>query len=89
MDGIESRRGFLYGAAAYGLWGLLPLYFKALAQVSPLEILAHRIVWSVVLLVGVIALRKRWGDVARVLSSPRTLGTLVLTTAFIGLNWLA
>jgi chloramphenicol-sensitive protein RarD len=88
VERIESKRGFLYGTAAYGLWGLLPLYFKALAHVSPLEILAHRIVWSVVLLAGVIALRRRWGDVVRVLSSPRTLGMLLLTTAFIGVNWL-
>ena len=88
MDRIESKRGFFYGAAAYALWGLLPLYFKALAHVLPLEILAHRIVWSVVLLAGVIALWNRWGEVGRVISSPRILGTLVLTTVFIGLNWL-
>lgn len=88
MDRIELKRGFVYGAAAYGLWGLLPLYFKALAHVPPLEILSHRIVWSVVLLAGVIALQRRWSDVRRVVSSPRTLGTLLLTTAFIGVNWL-
>lgn len=87
MDPAESKRGLAYGVAAYGLWGLLPLYFKALAHVSPLEILAHRIVWSVALLAGVIALRQRWGELARVIASPGVRRTLLLTTLVIGLNW--
>ena len=42
-----SRAGFLYALAAYLLWGFLPLYLKALAHIPPLEVLAHRVIWSV------------------------------------------
>ena len=45
-DWSKSRTGVLYGIGAYGLWGLIPLYFKAVAQVTPLEVLAHRAMWS-------------------------------------------
>jgi len=51
----DARRGLLYGAAAYGLWGLFPLYWPLLEPAGAVEILAHRIVWSVVFLAAVLA----------------------------------
>lgn len=85
-----QRAGLLYGLAAYGLWGLVPLYFDALArsEVSPPEVLAHRIVWSGVLLAGVLALLRRWGDFGRCFRSGAILRRLSATTILIALNWL-
>ena len=78
----------LYGLAAYGWWGLAVIYFKAVAHVPPLEVLAQRVVWSVPLLFGLLALRGRLGEVRAVLRDRRTLAILFLTTLLIGSNWL-
>ena len=51
---INKRSGVVYALAAYGWWGIAPFYFKAVAHVPALEVLAHRIVWSVILLAGLI-----------------------------------
>jgi chloramphenicol-sensitive protein RarD len=83
-----DRLGLLLGLAAYATWGLVPLYFKAVAQVPPLEVLAHRIVWSVPLLLGWLAWRGRMGDLAAAFRHRRTLAVLVVTTILIGSNWL-
>jgi len=83
----EGRKGLLFGLAAYLAWGLLPLYFRALHGVPPLEILAHRIVWSVLLLAGLTTLMRRWPEVARPLATWRGRGYLTATTALISLNW--
>ncbi len=80
------RHGIGYGLGAYGLWGLVPLYWPLLADAGPLEILAHRIVWSLVLAgLLLLVLRKRgwWRTIAR----PRTLGLLTLAAALIAVNW--
>jgi len=84
----ERRIGFLAGAAAYGLWGLFPLYFKALASIRPLEVLAHRIVWAAAILLGLAWWQGRSAEVRATLVSPRNLGVLVCSTAAIALNWL-
>jgi len=83
----NRRAGLLYGVAAYLAWGLLPLYFRALQGVPPLEILAHRVVWSVLLLAGLTTWLRRWPEVARPLSSWRGRLTLLGSTALISLNW--
>lgn len=83
----ERRAGLLYGLSAYLAWGLLPLYFRALHEVPPLEILAHRIVWSVALLAGLTTWLRRWPEVARPLATWRGRGTLLATTALISVNW--
>lgn len=78
----------LYGLAAYGWWGLAVVYFKAVAHVQPLEVLAHRVVWSVPLLFGLLALRGRLGEVRAAFRDRRTLLILFATTLLIGSNWL-
>lgn len=83
----ERRAGLAYGLAAYLAWGLLPLYFRALHGVPPLEILAHRIAWSVLLLAGLTTWLRRWPEVARPLASRGGRLTLVATTLLISLNW--
>lgn len=83
---MDGRRGIAYGLAAYGLWGLVPLYWPLMAAASPLEILAHRIVWSLVLAVLLlVVLRKRgwWRSVA----TPGILGRLSLAAVMIAINW--
>jgi chloramphenicol-sensitive protein RarD len=84
----RSAAGLLYGLAAYGWWGLMPLYFKAVGAVPPWELLAHRIVWSVVLLAAVLTLWRRWPDLARCLRDRRLLVLLLLSAVLVGLNWL-
>jgi chloramphenicol-sensitive protein RarD len=84
----HSQRGFAFGVAAYGLWGVLPIYFKALARVPAVDIVAHRVLWSLPFLAVLIALAKGWGKVRDVLARPKTLGVLAVTAVLIGGNWL-
>ncbi len=85
---VESRAGLLYGIAAYGFWGIVPLYFALLRdKVSALEFLGHRICWSTLLLGGLITLLGAWGRCRRCLIDPRTRRTLILTSLLIGVNW--
>ena len=84
----EARTGVTYGLAAYLIWGFFPLYFKALAGVTPLEILAHRIVWSVLSLALLLTVLRRWAGVRQAFAARRTLLTLSATTLLIAVNWL-
>lgn len=88
LAAANHRAGLFYGLAAYGLWGIVPFYFKLVATVPPLEILAHRIVWSTALLAVLITIAGRWGEFFAVWRSGRTLGKLVLSMSLIGANWL-
>jgi chloramphenicol-sensitive protein RarD len=83
----KTREGYLYGLIAYGWWGLVPLYFRALEQVPPLEILAHRIVWSLLFLGAVLALTRRWEKIWACLRHGPSCRTLLLTAALIAVNW--
>ena len=86
-DRAETRRGILFALAAYGFWGLVPLYFKAVRAVPPLEILAHRVVWSVPLVALLISLIGSWDGVRGAIRSPRTLATLALSATLVATNW--
>jgi chloramphenicol-sensitive protein RarD len=70
------------------VWGLSPVYFKALSSVPPLEILSHRVAWSVVLLAAAVAMSGAFGELRRSLASGRALITLGATTVLISGNWL-
>ena len=85
---IDSRLGIVAGLAAYGLWGLMPLYFTALRGIPAYEILAQRIVWCGVLLAGLITVSGRWPELVRGFRSPRIIGTFLLTALFLSVNWL-
>jgi chloramphenicol-sensitive protein RarD len=82
------RSGFVLGLLAYALWGVLPLYFKAIAAVPPVDIVAHRVLWSLPFLAVLIALSRGWPKVREALAQPRTIGILVVTALLIGGNWL-
>ncbi len=83
----NSRIGVAYGLAAYTAWGFIALYFKAVAHVPPLEVLAHRIVWSLLLLIALLAVRGRLADLRSALADRATVLTLGGTTILIAVNW--
>ena len=83
-----ARAGFLYGLAAYGLWGVMPIYFKWLQAVPSIDIVAHRIVWSLAALVIFATLAKVWGQVRSAIANRKTLAILFVTSLLIGTNWL-
>lgn len=83
----EARLGVVCGVAAYLWWGLCPIYFKAVASVPTLQVLAHRVVWSVIFLAVLILIQKRRQVVAAVMHDPRTVLRLFLTTVLIANNW--
>jgi chloramphenicol-sensitive protein RarD len=87
-DEAAVRRGLGYGLAAYGLWGLLPIYFKALESVPPVDIVAHRILWSLPFLALLVGLTSGWRSLASALRSRATLGLLLLSALLIAVNWL-
>ena len=89
MTPPRSHAGLVYGLAAYGLWGLMPLYFRIVADVNPLELLAHRIVWCVVLLAALMTAFRRWPEVWACLRHPKTCGLLAASTVLIAVNWYA
>lgn len=84
----HPRSGFVLGLLAYGLWGILPLYFKALDTLPAVNIVAHRVLWSLPLLAVLIPLSRRWLDLRAAVTHPRTIGMLVLTALLIAGNWL-
>lgn len=83
-----SRSGLAYGLAAYGLWGVLPIYFKQIAAVPSVDIVAHRIVWSLVVLAAFLTIARAWSEVRTAVAARRTLALLALTSVLIGINWL-
>lgn len=83
----DSRRGLLFGIAAYLLWGAFPLYWPLLEPAGALEILAHRIVWSAVTMsVLIVALRRR-AQLRAVVTDRRVLGLLSVAAVVITVNW--
>lgn len=84
----DMRRGFAFGVAAYGLWGVLPIYFKAIAAVAAVDIVAHRILWSLPFLALLLFASRGWGQVRQAIRRRRTLLLLLVTAVLVGINWL-
>jgi chloramphenicol-sensitive protein RarD len=83
----DERRGTAYGVACYVLWGLFPLYWPLLEPAGALEIAAHRIVWSLVFVIGVLALSRSWSWARPLLRDPASLSRMTLAAVLIGGNW--
>ncbi|UXC36077.1 EamA family transporter RarD [Cupriavidus gilardii] len=81
------QTGILYALLAYIIWGLLPLYIKSLHGIAPLEILLHRMVWSLVFLGAILAIRRHWGWLRGVWSDRRLLLGFVASAALLCGNW--
>ncbi|MET8142103.1 EamA family transporter RarD [Sphaerisporangium sp. NPDC005288] len=83
----DSRRGVLYGVAAYTMWGLFPLYWPLLKPSGAVEILAHRVVWSLVAVIAVLAVRRHWSWFRELARQPRKLLLLTLAAVTVSVNW--
>ena len=83
----ESRRGLLYGIVAYSLWGVIPLFWKLLDHVDPVEILAHRALWGLGAFAALAALAGKWPAVRVALADRRALAAMALSGALLAINW--
>ncbi|MFO7171224.1 MAG: EamA family transporter RarD [Chloroflexota bacterium] len=81
------NKGVLYAAGAYVLWGLLPIFWKALQQVGTIEILGHRIVWGVLVALALLVWRGRWRHLAAALRDWRIVATYTATALLLTANW--
>ncbi|MCA1855809.1 EamA family transporter RarD [Massilia oculi] len=82
------RSGILSAALAFLCWGLFPIYFHAIGEVPPVQILAHRVLWSLAFLLVVLAFRRQWGWLAQV-RQPRVFWSFVASALLLSTNWLA
>lgn len=81
------NRGILSGLGAYLIWGFIPVYFKLLQAVPAVEIMFHRVIWSLILLMVLITLRQQWTPLRQALRQPRLLGIYSLSALLLAANW--
>lgn len=84
----DTTAGVIFGIGAYGLWGLLPLYFFVLQPAGAVEIVANRVVWSLVFCTLLITVTRSWRVLAAAFRDRTVLGTLSIAAALIAVNWL-
>jgi chloramphenicol-sensitive protein RarD len=83
----STRRGLIYGVVAYSLWGVAPLYWKLLASVGPVELIAHRVVWGMVAFAAIVWLTGTAPAVRAALSDGRTLAVMAVSGTVLAANW--
>ena len=83
----QAGIGVLYALAAYGTWGLTPLFWKQLAAVPAAEILAQRVVWAMIVFFGLLLLRGRWPELRRGFRDPKMRWVFLISASMIGINW--
>lgn len=88
MNDKSVKAGVLFALAAYSMWGIAPMYFKLLTSVPALEIVMHRIVWSVLVLCLLLAVRKKFGQVFKAMRDPKVIATLSISGLLLAANWL-
>lgn len=84
---VDTPQGLAFAITAYVLWGFLPLYMKLLSHISPAEVVAHRVIWSVPIAVVVLLLLRRTKDLMSALRDPKMLAMACVTAALVSLNW--
>lgn len=84
----RSRQGVLLAIGAYTMWGIAPIYFKSIAEVSPLELLSHRVIWSFFLLAALLHFGRHWRSVRDIIKNKTKMMFLVSTAILVGANWL-
>ncbi|MDF1717055.1 MAG: EamA family transporter RarD [Antarcticimicrobium sp.] len=87
IENIDTPQGLVFAVSAYVMWGVLPLYLKAVSHIPALEVVAHRVIWSVPVAAGLLIVLRRTNDLRAALRSPRTLAMACLTAALITVNW--
>ncbi len=91
-DAAEAARtalaGSVFAILAYGFWGIAPLYFRALDDVGAFEIVAHRVLWTALLLLPILAFTQSFGRLKAALTTPKVALTLLISGTLIGANWL-
>lgn len=87
MSTRESREGLLYGVVAYGLWGFFPVYWKQLLDVPAIQILAYRMVLSLVFVIGLLLLLRRTAWIKAAARDGKTIAQYFLTALFLAVNW--
>lgn len=88
MNDKSVKAGVLFALTAYLMWGIAPMYFKLLTSVPALEIVMHRIVWSVLVLCLLLAVRKKGGQVFKAMRDPKVIATLSISGLLLAANWL-
>ncbi|HZA51236.1 MAG TPA: EamA family transporter RarD [Myxococcaceae bacterium] len=84
----ESAIGLAFALAAFGAWGVNPIYFNALRSVSPLEIIAHRVLWSVLVVAVLVHAGNRWRELKAAVAPGSGRAVFLLTSVLISINWL-
>ena len=88
VEGTPALAGALFAFLAFLIWGLSPVYWKALHSVGAFEIILHRIIWSFVFLMPLVAARRQWSEFKAAVTTPKTLAILMATSLLVGGNWL-
>ena len=83
----QTKIGFIYAFCAFSFWGFVPIYMKAVAHFGAVEVLAHRIIWSIPVALLVLVITRRTGDIIRVIKSPNLLAAITLSAIIISVNW--
>jgi len=84
----NTRLSIIAGIIAYAVWGLVPVFFKQIAEVPALEIIAHRVVWAMLLMIALIGFGRGFADAWRVARIPRQLARIALASFLVISNWL-
>ena len=82
-----GRAGMVFGLAAFGMWGLLPLYWRLLEDLGALEVLSHRMVWSLPTALVILLLVRSWSWIGPLLRRPKQLAMVALSATLISVNW--
>src|SRR5919206_2224618 len=83
----SGTRGALYGVGAYGLWGVFPLYFRLLERSGAVEVVLHRVLWSLLVCLAVVAAVRGWAELRAALAVPRHVVTLGVGAVLLAVNW--
>ena len=84
----NTRTGIFAGISAYVIWGLVPIFFKQMAEVPAVEIIAHRVVWAMLLMTALLGFGRGFGDALRIARQPAQLARIALASALVISNWL-
>tara|TARA_Y100001956_G_C4126428_1_gene190358 strand:+ start:1094 stop:1978 length:885 start_codon:yes stop_codon:yes gene_type:complete len=83
----QTQQGYLYAVLAFLMWGMAPIYFKQIESIAALEILTHRVIWSVLFLILIVFAAKQWHQIQHVIKKPKSLGMLCVSSTLLGFNW--